>query len=243
MTGDSIETVEVARRLLRSASTASLATLDADGAPFATLVTMATDHDGAPLTLLSRLAVHTANIHRDARASLLVAPTAGDDNALAGARLTLSGRFVRLDEDDPGRPAAMERFLARHPEAVDYAAFTDFALYRLVLDAGHFVGGFGRISRLPASRLIVEPARAQAFVEASADVLDHLNNAMAAYLSGLAMRQLGRAPGPWRAVAIDADGLDLRNDVVLRLPFRARLASPQLLVAELEALIAATHAG
>lgn len=62
MTGDSIETVEVARRLLRSASTASLATLDADGAPFATLVTMATDHDGAPLALLSRLAVHTANI-------------------------------------------------------------------------------------------------------------------------------------------------------------------------------------
>ena len=98
MTGDSIETVEVARRLLRSASTASLATLDADGAPFATLVTMATDHDGAPLALLSRLAVHTANIHRDARASLLVAPTAGDDDALAGARLTLSGRFVRLDE-------------------------------------------------------------------------------------------------------------------------------------------------
>ena len=44
-------------------------------------------------------------------------------------------------------------------------------------------------------------------------------------------------------MAIDADGLDLRNDVVLRLPFRARLASPQLLVAELEALIAATHAG
>ena len=46
----------LARHLLRSVRSGALATIDAaDGTPFASLVTLATDSDGTPLMLLSRL--------------------------------------------------------------------------------------------------------------------------------------------------------------------------------------------
>ena len=44
-----------ARRLLRTIRAGSLASLDASGAPFASLVNVATAFDGAPLLLLSGL--------------------------------------------------------------------------------------------------------------------------------------------------------------------------------------------
>ena len=66
----------VVRGVLRLAATGSLATLK-DGAPFVSLVTVATTPAGEPILLLSRLAVHTRNLEADPRASLLlVAPVA-----------------------------------------------------------------------------------------------------------------------------------------------------------------------
>ena len=54
---------EVAKTLLRATRTGTLATLDRNsGYPFASLVNVATDSDGAPLILVSRLATHTANL-------------------------------------------------------------------------------------------------------------------------------------------------------------------------------------
>ncbi len=59
------------KNLLRQVLKASLATLDRqNGGPYASLVTLATSASGAPLMLISRLAVHTQNILADARAGL-----------------------------------------------------------------------------------------------------------------------------------------------------------------------------
>src|SRR6476661_456124 len=123
-----------ARRVLRLAATGSLATLQPDGGPFSSLVSVATTPAGEPILLLSRLAVHTRNLARDARASLLlVAPGGESGDPLGGARLTLTGHVTGREAN----PALRSRFLARHPEATGYSAFADFGFHRLEIDAAH----------------------------------------------------------------------------------------------------------
>ena len=113
--------------------------------------------DGSPLLLLSRLAVHTKNLERDPRASLLLVrePEAGSESMTA-LRLTLTGRVLREDSADSRR-----LFLARHPDAARYAGFADFSLYRFHVEGGHLVAGFGRIVSLNPDELR-EPARGAA---------------------------------------------------------------------------------
>ncbi|MCW2308807.1 HugZ family pyridoxamine 5'-phosphate oxidase [Rhodobium gokarnense] len=142
---EDFDALRVSRGLVAGASTATLATLSAgDGAPFASLVTVAPATGSGPVLLLSTLARHTRNIAADPRASLLFA--GGDKNAeglddpLMAARITVVGEIVA----DPA-PDLREAFLARHPEAAPYAGFSDFAIYRLVPKSAHLVAGFGRI--------------------------------------------------------------------------------------------------
>ncbi len=113
-----------ARHLLRTAFQAALGTLDPDsGAPHVSLVTLATLPDGAPVLLLSDLAVHTRNVKADARVSLMVSEPVRPGDPLALARVTVAGRIARTDD-----PVARRRFLARHPEAAAYAAFPHFGV-------------------------------------------------------------------------------------------------------------------
>lgn len=128
---------------------ASLATLTAAGTPFASYVVTAPAADGAPLMLLSRLAVHTQNLERDPRASLLfVREPAPGDEVMTAARLTLTGRCA-VDAD----PEVRRVYVARHPDAARYADFSDFSLYRFEVEAGHLVAGFGRIVSLSREEL------------------------------------------------------------------------------------------
>ena len=90
----------VAKGLLRATRAGSLATIDRNtGHPFASLVNVATDVDGSPLILVSRLSTHTANLEVDGRASVLLAST-GKGDPLAHPRLTLLGSFVQIARDD-----------------------------------------------------------------------------------------------------------------------------------------------
>src|ERR1700751_3758301 len=105
-----------AKALLRATRAGALATIDRNtGHPFASLVNVATDCDGAPLILVSRLSTHTANLERDGRASLLLA-SSGKGDPLAHPRLTLLGSFAPIPRDDPQEPRVRRRFLARHPK-------------------------------------------------------------------------------------------------------------------------------
>jgi putative heme iron utilization protein len=139
-----------ARALLRAASTASLGTIGRDGGwPFTSLVLVATDHDGVPLLLLSDLAEHSANIAADDRVSLLIDGTAGLDDPLTGPRLTVVGRATRSDH-----AGHRERYLARHESAAQYADFGDFAFYRIAMESGHLVAGFGRIDWIAGAHMV-----------------------------------------------------------------------------------------
>ncbi|MBB4303565.1 putative heme iron utilization protein [Rhodobium orientis] len=139
---EDFDALKVSHDLIANAATATLATLSAgDGAPFASLVTVAPGTGSGPVLLLSTLARHTRNIAADARASLLFAGTGdGAEDPLMAARITVVGEIVA----DPA-PALREVFLAHHPEAASYAGFSDFAIYRLVPKSAHLVAGFGRI--------------------------------------------------------------------------------------------------
>jgi putative heme iron utilization protein len=208
--------VAAARRVLRLAATGALATLEATGAPFASLVTTATTMAGEPILLLSRLAVHTKNLGRDPRASLLlVAPGGEGGDPLAGARLSVSGEAVGDDN-----PATRRRFLARHEEATAYAGFADFAFYRLVVREAHLVAGFGRIATVKAAELLVDCT--DALIDAEESAVAHMNADHGEALALYATRLCGLTDGTWIATGVDPDGLDLRAGAL-----RARLDFPE----------------
>jgi hypothetical protein len=64
----------------------------------------ALDPRGAPLLLISGMAMHTQNLEADPRASLLVTQPGWTEDPLAGGRVTLMGRAARVPESE--RPAA-----------------------------------------------------------------------------------------------------------------------------------------
>src|SRR5712664_4197075 len=115
-----------AKKLLREGRSGALATLlPGSGDPYCSLVNVATATDGAPLLLISRLAVHTKNILVDARVSLMLDERKEGD-PLQGARVMLNGTAaVTMDQD------ARRRYLARQPEAEMFAGFGDFAFYEI----------------------------------------------------------------------------------------------------------------
>src|SRR4030081_3539969 len=89
----------LARSLLRATRAGTLATLDRNtGHPFASLVNVATDTDGSPLILTSRLSTHTANLEQDGRSSILLTE-AGKGDPLAHPRLTVLGVFARIERE------------------------------------------------------------------------------------------------------------------------------------------------
>ena len=194
----------VAKHLLRRIRSGALASLDrASGHPFASLVTVATDLDGSPLLLMSRLAAHTQNLEADPRASLLLAE-GGKGDPLAHPRLTVMGRTERT-----GEPRVRARFLARHPKARLYADFADFSFWRLTIEGGHLNGGFARAATLTADDLRTDLAGAEDLVAVEADALAHMNEDHREALALYATRLAGEPAGEWRASGIDPEGIDL----------------------------------
>ena len=210
------------RRLMRGAGHGALATLFA-GRPYASLVALACDIDRSPLLLLSDLAQHTKNLLADTRVSLLVEDAPRLAEPLAGARLTLLGRAERYDE-----PRAKARFAARHPESAAYGGFADFRLYRVVVERGHLVAGFGRIAWLEADELRFG-ADASALAAAEGEIVNHMNQDHSDAVALYAERLLGRRGTGWRMTGIDPEGVDLRRDgKVARLDFPAEIGRPIL---------------
>lgn len=215
----------VAKKLLREGRTGALATLmAASGDPYCSLVNVATAADGAPLLLISRLAVHTKNILADPRVSLMLDERKAGE-PLEGARIMLMGTAAATDD-----PQARRRYLDRHPAAEMFAGFKDFSFYRVALKGAHLVAGFGRIVDLEAADILTDLTGADALVAAEVEVCAHMNGDHADAVRLYATRLLGAPDADWRCVGCDPEGLELQHDLVaLRLPFPERLASPGVL--------------
>ncbi len=193
------------RQLLRQASKAALGTLDPTGAPYVSLVMIATDHAAAPLVLLSDLADHTQNFKRDGRASLLVDGTDGMASPLAGARATIMGRIEPTADRN-----LRARYLARHEDARGYADFADFALYRIVVERAHLVAGFGQIHWVDAAAVLWPSQSAAPLGAAEAEVLAHMNEDHRDAVGLYATRLLGQPEATWRLTGLDPEGADLQ---------------------------------
>jgi putative heme iron utilization protein len=218
------DSVAVAGRLLHEARIATLATLLPGGAPHASLVLVATAPDASPVLLLSRLARHTQNILADARVSLLIS-TQGRGDPLEAARLSIAGTILQTDDANLRR-----RFLARHPAASGYADFKDFSFWRIEVNGGHLVAGFGRIADVSAADLTLATADAGPLLAAEESALAHMNADHADAIELYATKLLAAPPGAWRMIGIDPMGCDLAyGDTVRRLGFPQRIISAEAL--------------
>ncbi|MEP9349238.1 DUF2470 domain-containing protein [Xanthobacter sp. KR7-225] len=219
------------RRLIREARFGALGTLEDGGAPYASLVAVATDEAGRPTFLISRLAKHTKNIARDPRISLLVA-AAGAADPMNAPRASLIGRIAAAGAD------ARPRFLARHADAAGYADFADFAFWRMEVESAHLVEGFGRIVDVPGAKLLTDWSGAADLAAATEGVVSHMNSDHADAVALYATRLLGAPEGEWRLLAIDPDGCELAmGDLVRRLDFAEHCPSPAAVRKELVRLV------
>jgi putative heme iron utilization protein len=217
---EGFDPITVAKRLLRSTRAGTLATLDRNtGHPFASLTNVATDIDGSPIILVSRLATHTANLERDGRASVLLAAS-GKGDPLAHPRLTVLGTFVRRDDE----PRLSRRFLARHPKAELYAGFADFSFWRMSVVSGHLNGGFARAADLTDQEVLTRLDDADDLIAVEQSAVAHMNADHGEAVTLYATKLLGRSGGNWRVTGIDPEGLDLAaGDSTSRLPFPRRV--------------------
>ncbi|MCJ2125666.1 HugZ family protein [Methylobacterium sp. J-077] len=232
------DAIGLSRMLLRSIRSGALATLDQDGTPFASLVTIATDQNGTPLMLLSRLSAHTRNLLADPRCSLLFAQ-GGKGDPLAHPRLTVVGEAVQTSE-----PRARARFLARHPKAKLYADFPDFGFFALRARAGHLNGGFAKAATLTREELLLDLTGADAIATGEAGAVEHMNADHADALALYAAAAGAEAGLPWRLTGLDPEGLDLMaGDRTARVVYPERVSDMGGLRRSLVAMAARVRGG
>ncbi|MEA2492031.1 MAG: hypothetical protein QOH21_3823, partial [Acidobacteriota bacterium] len=121
---------ERVRTLLVSERLGTLATQSVrhPGWPFASVMPYALTAEGAPLFLISGMAIHTQNLLAEPRASLLVMQSGSDSDPLGAPRATLLGTARKIAEPSADLRAA---YLDRHPSAKYWIDFSDFSFFQL----------------------------------------------------------------------------------------------------------------
>ncbi|HKD24315.1 MAG TPA: DUF2470 domain-containing protein [Xanthobacteraceae bacterium] len=223
---DDFNPIAAAKDLLRVTRAGALATIDRNtGHPFSSLVNVATDADGSPLILVSRLSTHTANIEVDPRASVLLAST-GKGDPLAHPRLTVLGIFAKIAHSAADAARVRRRFLSRHPKSRLYAGFGDFSFWRLHVASAHLNGGFARAADLRAHDIMTNLEGAAEIVEIEEGAVAHMNADHPDAVRLYATKLLGEPDGAWEVTGVDPDGLDLAlGDRVARMPFVQRVTN------------------
>lgn len=140
---------DTARKLLVQSRHAALAVvLPGGGHPMVSRIGLASTGQGAPLTLISDLAAHTAALEANPACSLLVGEPGARGDPLTHPRLTLQAQ-ARFVPRESGEHAALRRRYARlRPKARIYLDFADFRFVVFRVDEAHLNGGFGKAWRL-----------------------------------------------------------------------------------------------
>lgn len=139
---------------IKSRRSLQLATLQEDGAPFASYAPFGVG-DECLYVLLSDIAVHGRNLQRDPRASVLIV----EDEDTAGelfARIRVNYRMqAELLEYGSARwRTGLDCLVARHGERPrNLSELQDFKLFRLVPQGGRYVKGFGKAYTLAGETL------------------------------------------------------------------------------------------
>lgn len=116
-----------------------------DGKPVLGLMPFAYDRERAALYVqASRLARHSRGLlHGAAWSGVVHEPDSPEADPLQVPRLLLEGRVEPLAGDQADFAPAARLFLSRFPGAAITLALPDFGLFRLPLDGGRLVLGFG----------------------------------------------------------------------------------------------------
>ncbi|GAA4535261.1 HugZ family protein [Mycobacterium paraffinicum] len=221
-----LSAAEQARSIAAATNVGTLATLTADGDPWASLVAYGL-LDGMPVLCVSSLAEHGHNLARDPRASLSIVAASGDIDPLAGSRITLAGMVAKPTGSERGDARAA--YLEAVPAARHYLDFSDFSLWVLRVQRVRWVGGYGRMDSATGDQYAaaspdpVAPAAARALAHLNADHADSLA-AMARIFGGYPDTDTALCTG------VDRYGLDLRvhtprGVAYARVGFPARLES------------------
>src|SRR4051794_28247602 len=214
----------LARSLLRRSRQGALATLvPGSGDPYCSLVNVASDPNGSPILLISRLALHTRNILADPRVSLMLDERAEGD-PLEGARIMLAGRAEQARDADEA--ILRRRYLNAHPSAEVFVNFEDFSFFRIRPTGAHLVAGFGRIVDLEPGQFLTDVSEADALLEAEQGAIEHMNADHREAMNLYATKLLGAEQADWRCTGCDPDGMDMQAGAqTLRLEFPERVTS------------------
>ena len=199
---------ERARTLAHLGRTGSLATLSARHPdwPFGSVMPYGLDHQGRPTFLISTMAMHTQNLLRDARASLLITQAEAHRDPLAVGRATFMGEASRAPQDEIA--SLRSAYLERHPDANMWVDFGDFVWYRMEIKEIYLVAGFGVMGWISAEAY--ERAEVDPLADIAASIIDHMNADHADALALLA-RQDGQGQGESVSMtAVDRLGFYLR---------------------------------
>jgi heme oxygenase (biliverdin-IX-beta and delta-forming) len=220
--GSDFNPSRAAKSLLRRSRQGALATLmPAGGDPYCSLVNVASLPEGAPILLISRLAVHTRNILADSRVSLMLDERVAGD-PLEGSRIMVAGRAEELSGEDA--VIARRRYLAAHPSAEAFADFKDFGFFRIAPSGLHLVAGFGRILDLKPAQFLTDMSDAADLLAAEEGAVAHMNEDHRDAMNLYATKLLGAEAADWRCTGCDAEGMDMQADgATLRLEFPERV--------------------
>ena len=136
------EARELARDLLIAARHAALAVLTDEATPMVSRVAVLW-HEGAVLTLVSDLSLHSKALAQRPQCSVLIGEPGTKGDPLTHPRLTLQCEATEAD-----KAALRGAWLAKHPKAKLYIDFTDFRILRLTPSQAHLNGGFGKAFHL-----------------------------------------------------------------------------------------------
>ena len=112
------------------------------GAPYVARVAMIW-HEGALLTLISTLSLHTKALQANPACAVLIGEPQDKGDPLAHPRMSLICKAELAD-----KPALKPVWLAAVPKAKLYYDFSDFQMYRLKTTEAHLNGGFGKAYHL-----------------------------------------------------------------------------------------------
>ena len=142
------------REFMNSRHSLLLATLDEDGAPYASYAPFAAN-DACFYVILSEIAIHARNLQHHPQASVLIIED--EDSAeepFARRRVNYRVQAELLPYRSEAWHAGMARLVDRFGERpAQLGRHVDFKLFRLAPDRGRYVKGFGKAYELAGGTL------------------------------------------------------------------------------------------
>lgn len=128
--------------LISKTKIASLSTMYKEY-PYTSLIPYAIDKKGRPIILISDLAMHTKNLNKNNKCSLM-ATKINNKDIFNSARATFIGKMNKVPKDEFDEVKKI--YLEKYPDAESLLELDDFSFYRMGVEYIHYIGGFGDIN-------------------------------------------------------------------------------------------------